>query len=640
MKSLPLLVLCLAAACGLQAQLTHRDLLQTASGPQLASMLISRDRFKPFPQTPDGWKKLLPDSLIQQIITNGESALKKEFKNIPATVMLEYIRNGNRTDFESISFGKRFDLFNLVLAEAVEGKGRFTDHIVDGIWSICEESFWGVSAHLGAQKAGAGLPDVEDPIVDLFAAETAAVLSWTDYFVGPELEKVSKLVRPRIRYEIDRRIFQPMATKQFGWAGAGNPEARLNNWAPWIISNYLTAVLLVDDKEDERLANVQRGIRIIDQYIDGLGADGGCEEGPSYWGAAAACVYDALNLLYDATGGKLDIYQQPFIQKMASYICKTHISGKYFINVADAHPEFVPDGPMLFRFGKSMGDTVMAQFGSWCWRYLAGRQIFQDIFHRTRVLYNLTSLSACAGYPAREPALSNVWLSDVQLMAVRSANGFFLASHGGDNGESHNHNDVGDFIVYADGYPLIIDVGSGTYTARTFSKDRYKLWFNTSPYHNLPTINDVEQEAGHQFTARDVRYMEGKLTMDIAGAYPAAAGVTLWQRTVGIRKGNSVVVEDHYKGAMAFNRVVQSFMTIGEPDIAIAGKILFTLPGGEKVFLEYDPAVWGVGKEKMILTTPEEQGLKTTWEERDIWRILLTGRGNEKEVMTRYVVHK
>ncbi|HWK06583.1 MAG TPA: heparinase II/III family protein [Puia sp.] len=638
-KSTLLFTVLLMAAYG-QAQITHRDLLAKFSSRQLSAALLPTAQFRPFPQTPNDWKKLLPDSLIQQLIHGGESALKKEFKNIPATVMLEFVRTGNRTEFENLSFGKRVELWNLVLAESVEGNGRFVDHIVDGIWSICEESFWGVSAHLWAQKAGAGLPDVEDPTVDLFAAETAAVLAWTDYFIGPQLEKVSKLVRPRIRYEIGRRILQPMVTRQFGWEGSGNPEAKLNNWAPWIISNYLTAVLLIVDKEDERMADVERGIKVIDQYINGLGADGGCEEGPTYWAGAAGCVYDALNLLFDATGGKLTIYQDAFIQKMGAYIYKTHIAGKYFINVADAHPEFVPDGLMLFRFGKDMNDPVMMQFGSWSWHVLAEKKVTMEIFHRTRSLYNFTALGACAAYPAKEEAVPQVWLSDVQLMAARSANGLFVASHGGNNGESHNHNDVGDFMVYAKGYPLIVDVGSGTYTARTFSKDRYSLWFLTSPYHNLPTIKGVEQGAESKFAASDVKYADGRLSMDIAGAYPAGAGVTSWQRTVGFSKDKTVEVDDHYKGTTSFSDITQTFMTVCPTDIGHAGRILFTLPDGSQAYLDYDLKVWTARKEKIALTTPEDQGLKTSWEGRDIWRILLTGQGEGKEVETKYFIHE
>jgi len=637
--SLLVFALLLSASC-LQAQITHRDLLHKASGISLSEALIPKDQFKPFPQTPEGWKKILPDSLIQKMIGNGELALKKEFKNIPATVMLQFLRTGNRSEFENLSFGKRVDLWNLVLAESVEGKGRFVDQIVNGIWSICEESFWGVSAHLGAQKAGVGLPDVEDPIVDLFAAETAAVLAWTDYFIGPQLENVSKLVRPRIRYEMNRRIFQPMVTKKFGWMGGGNPEAKLNNWAPWIISNYLVAALLIEDKETERLADISRGIGVLDQYINGLGEDGGCEEGPSYWFAAGGAVYDALNILYDATGSKLNIYHDPFIQKMGSYIYKTHIAGRYFINVADAHPELTPDGLMLFRFGKDMDDTVMMQFGSWSWHAVANEQVFMGIFQHTRALYNLTGLSGCAAYPVKEPIIPRVWLSDVQLMAARSSDGLFVAAHGGNNGESHNHNDVGDFVVYADGYPLIIDVGSGTYTARTFSKNRYQLWFNTSPYHNLPTINGHEQGTGGSFGARDVKYQDGRLSMNITAAYPAEAGVSFWQRVVSINKRRQVEVEDRYKGGAPLKDITQSFMTVAPIDIGHPGRIIFTLPDGGKAYLDYDPKLWSVQKEKMELTTPEDQGLKTTWDGKDIWRVVLSGKGDEKEGTMRYFIYK
>ena len=121
-------------------QITHRDLLQKNCPPAiLQRMVVSHAVFHPFPQTPAEWKKILPDSIIEYLIHNGENALKENFPNIPATVTLDFTRNGNRTRYETISFGKRNRLWNLVLAESVEGKKRFTDAIIDGIWSISEE---------------------------------------------------------------------------------------------------------------------------------------------------------------------------------------------------------------------------------------------------------------------------------------------------------------------------------------------------------------------------------------------------------------------------------------------------------------------------------------------------------------------
>ena len=627
------------------AQSIPRNLLPEFIQATLEQSILPREQFKPFPQTPEGWKKILPDSVISQIIKKGEEDLKRSFVNIPATVMLEFVQNNNRTDYEKISFEKRNMLWNLVMAESMEGKGRFIDQIVNGIWSISEETFWGISAHVGIQKAGAGLPDVEDPIVDLFSAETGAVLAWTDYFVGPQLDKVSKLVRPRIQYEITRRIFKPMLTAKYGWMGGGNPEVKLNNWAPWIASNYITASLLIEKDETKRTHALNIAIKIMNQYINGLGVDGGCDEGPGYWTAAGACVFDGLNLLYDATNGKFNIYKDPFINKMGAYIYNTHIDGKYFINVADAHPSMEPDGLLIFRFGKNVNNQDMMNMGSWAFHTYDEKGVGSENFHRTRGLYDLLSIKPCAAYPYNENPTKDSWYSDVQLMASRSDNGLFVASHAGNNGESHNHNDVGDFMVYADGNPVIIDVGSGTYTARTFSKDRYKLWFNTSAYHNLPTINGEEQKDGFRFSAKDVSYTKNKnssqLSMNIAKAYPESAGVKSWNRTVKLDKAKgNIEVEDQYDMDKNPGSLTQTFMTVCNTDITSPGRIIFNLPGEKKVYLDYDKNLWNVSKEKIDLTTPEDQGLKHSWDGLDIWRILLTGKSNKPKNSIKYSIYK
>lgn len=102
-------------------------------------------------------------------------------------------RIGNRSNFEKVQFRRRGRLTNLVVAECMEGEGRFLDAIVDGIWLTCEETYWGIPAHVGVQEAGSGLPDAAEPTVDLFAAETVALLAWILYLLGPELDRVSPL---------------------------------------------------------------------------------------------------------------------------------------------------------------------------------------------------------------------------------------------------------------------------------------------------------------------------------------------------------------------------------------------------------------------------------------------------------------
>ena len=106
--------------------------------------------------------------------------------------------------------------------------------------------------------------------------------------------------------------------------------------------------------------------------------------------------------------------------------------------------------------------------------------------------------------------MRDAWLDGIQVMTARCAEGttkgFFVAAKGGHNAESHNHNDVGNFIVYRDGRPILIDAGVETYSRKTFSSQRYEIWTMQSAYHNLPTIDGVMQSPGRQFAAREVRY--------------------------------------------------------------------------------------------------------------------------------------
>jgi hypothetical protein len=147
-----LLLLCLLSSFSF-AQISHRNILAPFES-KITSELIPVDQWKPFPQAADEWQKIIPAEAQQILIQKGEQALNKAFQPIPATVTLEFLRTGNRTDYEAISFDKRYMLWDMVLAEAIEGKGRFTDHIIDGIWSVCEESFWGINAHIGMTKSG------------------------------------------------------------------------------------------------------------------------------------------------------------------------------------------------------------------------------------------------------------------------------------------------------------------------------------------------------------------------------------------------------------------------------------------------------------------------------------------------------
>lgn len=530
---------------------------------------------------------------------------------------------------------------DLVLAESVEDKGRFSDAIANYVWAICEETYWGVPAHLGVQKAKNGLPDVTDPVVELFGAETAATLALTDYFVGPKLDTISPLIRKRIYLETNRKIIDPIQqTQRYSWL---DPAKKVNNWNPWIMSNVMTAELLLEPDETKRAESLYQYMKLLDIYLNGLGDDGGCDEGPSYWFAAGGSVFDALETLQSASDNRIEIYNEPLIKKMASYIYKMHIADDYFVDFADADPKFKGDGLMLYRFGKDLKDHTLLQFGLYL--YSRHKNVIGEGFQKPRRINDLLTIKEMQTDKVIYLPPTEAWFSDIQVLTARTKSGLFLAAHGGNNGESHNHNDVGDFIVYLGNDPVIIDVGRGNYTARTFSSHRYDLWFTQSQYHNLPTINGVGQLAGKDHAAKQVKYSTSdtavSLAMELSTAYPGNAGIDRWDRIVKLdRAKGEVVVSDDYSLTEIPKSLQQTFMTVCDVDLTEPGIIKLTSSTGKIVTLIYDQNLWAVSVDKPSMEGPEYSSFTSKWNNRAIRRILLTGRTPKAKDSIRYTIRE
>lgn len=606
------------------AQVTQRNIFaKKYTLDDVKKTLIPLKEYHPYPKTPEEWQAAVPDSVLKDIIKSGEKLLEFKFEAISGTTSLDYVRSGDRERHGKLSYGKRNALTDLILAESVENKGRFVEAIMNGIWSICEESYWGVPAHIR------GLPDVENPVVDLFSAETASVLGMADYFVGEKLDKISKLLRKRIYYETNKRIFEPMLTKSdnYGWMSKTKP---VNNWNPWIMSNWISATLLLEKDEKRRAEMIYGTMLGTDLYLNGLGEDGGCDEGPSYWFAAGASVFDCLELLGNATKNQISIYDEPLIKKMASYVYKTHISGHYFVNFADADPKLRPDGLMLYRFGNALKDEKMIQMGQWAFKNFTSASMGGS-YHRPRRIENYLSIKQVQKESAPYVPVNDAWFGDIQVLTARASNGFFMATHGGHNAESHNHNDVGDFMLYANGEPVIIDAGRGNYTARTFSAQRYELWFTQSQYHNLPIINGLGQKAGREFEASNVKSTisekEATLNLDIANAYDKNAGIVTWNRTVKLnRVKNTVELTDDYALSQKPTSLQQVFMTICTIDNSVAGKITLKTPKGQVINLQYDPKIWEVSTDLPSTEGMEYVSFKTKWDNLPVQRIILNNK--------------
>ncbi len=94
-------------------------------------------------------------------------------------------------------------------------------------------------------------------------------------------------------------------------------------------------------------------LRCLDAFLNGYPEDGGCDEGPSYWGRAGASLFDGLELLHEATGGALDMpSDRRWCARSAATFAARHIAGEWYTNFADAPARVFPNGDLVYRYGR------------------------------------------------------------------------------------------------------------------------------------------------------------------------------------------------------------------------------------------------------------------------------------------------
>ncbi len=569
-------------------------------------LIVTQSNFNPFPADETFWSQI-PMEIQREAVREGEKYLNYDWGNIPALQYMEFKRSGNRKSYENLNFARRIALCCLTVAECVERKNRFTDDIINGIWCICEESSWVLPAHNG----GLILPNVQKPSIDIFSAQTAASLALCIYLLKPQLKAVSSLIADRVEYEITRRIINPFLNNQFHWMG-GNKRIAASNWTPWCTSTCLTACLIIERDKNKRAEFVKKSMQILDYFIDSYPEDGGCNEGAEYWYQAAGCMFDTLEMLMSATSGAVNIYSDPKIKNMGSYIYKVYMCGKYFANFADCSVSASKGGARTYLYGMRVKDTHLAAFGANDYLITNAKTMpnTMNMIHKLMAMcYAREICSSQIGY--QDFPRTSYYIDSLQLLCVRNEI-FQIAAKGGNNGDNHNHNDVGSFMVYYENEPFLIDVGVETYSQATFSADRYGIWTMRSAYHNLPTVNGVMQSDGREFAAKDVSHDDTSLTCDISGAYSPDSGIVSWIRTVELID-NTVSLNESFVFESPTDDVTLTLMAWHKPLIKSEYVLI------DDVMIEY-PDILSATFEVMEISDDEK--LSPVWGE-CIYRILL-----------------
>ena len=559
---------------------------------------------------------------MKKVTELAEKELEADIPLCPASLYYRFAKDGNRTEYEAVYFRRREMILRLALAEAYEKKGRFTEKLMDAVWAVMEESSWTVPAHLAMYSPShgdLGLPAAYDGerlhAIDLFSAATAALLALVYRYCKESLDGITPVICEKLKYLVNERQLKPFINCAFHWSGLlGNP---VNNWNPWVMSNILfAAAILAKDDYSFRLI-VDKAVRSADNYTKFVADDGGCDEGPSYWRVAGASFFDTLEILYDITGGKYELFDDAFVRSMCEYICKAYVHGNRYLNFADCPPYVYPDGSQISRMGRKCKSELLSVFGDTV-------AMFGDVRLETSNPYRTLRNLITPPHAAKESrAAKRVWMPCLKIMAVReneeTGKGMFVAMKGGHNAEGHNHIDVGNVVVYKDGEPVLIDTGCGAYSKKTFSAHRYELWYMQSGYHNVADVGGFTQRAGGAYRSCDEVYDEstGGVSMQLKNAYPAEAGIVSYVRETALKEG-VVFITDGFE-LTEEKEIDIHFITHRKPTVR---KDVCEIDLAQGCVMTYDGALTA-GVEEF---DPEDGRLQSVWGSPVLYRIHLTAK--------------
>jgi len=507
------------------------------------------------------WNCFLGESQIQK----AETYCNYQWPMIRATHYMAYQKTGNRIIQEDPHFARRRALIALFLGELAEYQGRFLPDLCDGIFAICEETFWGLSAHYPITRENDLLPSASDPYIDLFAAETGELLSVIYHILYEELYTFCPQILERLEYELERRILTPYCNRgDFIWMGS--IPWKPDNWTPWILQNVLTVFVTLPVSHTRRAFALSKMLVEMERYYITLPTDGGCEEGPLYWSKAGGKLFAFCDLLYITSGGRINFFQEEALKQMGLFEAKAYIGKARFVNFADGASlilHFNMDYP-LYGYGLRIGEENMCRFAATfkkdqaaVRKSLGEDDNFSDTTGIKDILFSRIYAAQIDSQPPFEPYKVSIY-PQLQTAYLRE-NSWYAAIKGGYNDEQHNHNDVGNFIVYYDQEPVLVDPGIGTYTKQTFSEGRYALPGTQSAYHNLPLINGVMQKEGLQFRADRFEAEGQTVTVSFAGAYPEEANVSQILRTLQLH-AEGVDISDTFTFPDT-GAVIEHFMT-------------------------------------------------------------------------------
>lgn len=434
---------------------------------------------------------------------------------------------GERLEFDQV-YQERRRLFtqSALAALLADDPGYFLPVVFERWESTLDEESWAFSAHVTN-------PTGRDPrSLDLKACETAnTIAEFMDIFSSVAPPKLIERSHTRIQYMID--VFLDGDESPWGWFRSSH------NWNAVCHQGIIGAALNAETQMDRLVEVLLRMANDLPNFLNGFTEDGGCSEGPSYWGYGFGWFCWLNEQLEKRTQGALSLFHEnETINRIARYGIHFHVPPASQLNFADCHAFGNLPAGLIAYLGKRLNDPLLKECADALYaeisrkpRSIEGQNVNRkDFFNISReLLYSPDMIPEATVFPTSDCVYPDLGVWNVRGYDASTNINWSAAAKGGHNAEHHNHNDCGSFVVHLNGIPMISEIGMPEYVKRYFRADRYSFLASRSLGHSVPLINGCEQRAGKEFMARILNADTGEypeFAVELVGAYPESAACT------------------------------------------------------------------------------------------------------------------
>ncbi len=476
------------------------------------------------------WHAVVSNTVIRDLLAPLREMAEKECaEQLPLltdALYADFAHTGVRLTFERVYFERRRRLARAAVSYLLCGDGdpwqaRLEASTLNMLEEIFDEVSWALPAHVNWDNDD---PSGKDPMqIDLFCAETANLMAEMLDVFG---DRIPSGLRERIGQRLEG-IFDRYLEHDFHWMDV------THNWNA-VCHQGVVGAALSRVRDPRRLAAIlMRAGEKLPNFLSGFSADGGCSEGLTYWGYGFGW-FTVLNEQLEArSDGELSLFEgDEHIRRIAQFGPRMVLTGGHLVNFSDGEVSGGLRPSLLSYLGDRLDEPDCCAASMDAYSHLvrvgikAGAER-ADLFYLLRLLLRFP-----AGLPAeRSLPPEDCFLPDLAVLVARGkdarGNLWEFAAKGGHNGEHHNHNDCGSFLLNVNARRLITEIGAPEYVHDFFGPKRYGFLAARSLGHSVPLVNGCEQQAGAEFAAKvlacEIGGEQVDCVIDLTSCYPAEA---------------------------------------------------------------------------------------------------------------------